>query len=427
MGKPAVPVTNQTYLVEDNSAATGRGMPGIRIVWDSLHSEELVDCADTPEQVEAGIDPLLDNIIDALTRPLTEEEKTPKAKQPEKPARIFFQGSLQEVNHFYFRRGWSDGLPLIPPTEEAVKEMLTGTDFPADHIVTKLGPRQGKATIEKIAVNAVMAGALPTHLPAIIAGTEALSERATRWDNYQDSQGSWVPFWIISGPASRDIHVNSGIGPLSPGNIANAAIGRAMSLIVTNIGGVRKGIEDAGSFGNPGKYTMVIAENEEASPWEPFHVEHGFKKEDSTISVLFPNVFNWTFPWTPGADPIAKAMAKSVRGGMYIFVLPPGSADILAEGGYTKKKLKDYIVKNSAAAPPPPRADSDNDEAPRPRFGPDPHQLTILVSGGPGGIYVASGAWIQWQEYVIKKLPLPKDWNKLVAKYKSLVPVYAKY
>jgi hypothetical protein len=416
MGKPAIPVTNQTYLVEENSAVTAKGMPGIRIVWDSLHSEELVDNVDSPEEVEAGIGPLLDNIIDALTRPLTEEERSPKPKEPEKPQRLFFRGSLQEVNQFFYRRGWGDGLPVIPPTEEAVKEMLKGTDLPPDHLVTTLGPLRGKATVEKIAVNAVMAGALPTYLPAIIAGTEALSERATRWDNYQDSQGSWVPFWILSGPASRDIHVNSGIGPLSPGTIANAAIGRAMSLIVNNIGGVRKGIEDAGSFGNPGKYTMVIAENEEASPWEPFHVEHGFDKEDSTISVLFPNVFNWTFPWQPGVVPMADAMANAVkRPSMYIFILPPGSADILAEGGYTKKSLKEYIMKDFMAGEP---------QGP---FAPDPEHITILVAGGPGGIYVASGAWIQWQEYVTKKLPLPKDWNKLVDKYKNLVPVYAKY
>ncbi|MBN2240691.1 MAG: hypothetical protein JW712_13030 [Dehalococcoidales bacterium] len=419
MGKPAIPVTNQTYLVEENSAATAKGMPNLRVVWDTLHSEELVDNADKPEDIADGIEQLLDTIIEALTKPLTEEEKSPKVKEPEKPTRIFFQGSLQEVNQFYYRRGWSDGLPLIPPTEEAVREMLTGTDLAPDHIVTILGPRRGKATVEKIAVNAVMAGALPTHLPAIIAGTEALSERATRWDNYQDSQGSWVPFWIMSGPASRDIHVNSGIGPLSPGTIANAAIGRAMSLIVNNIGGVRKGVEDAGSFGNPGKYTMVIGENEEASPWEPFHVEHGFDKNDSTISVLFPNVFNWTFPWENGAVPMADAMQKAVRGpSMYIFVLPPGSADILAGGGFTKKMLKEYIMKdfmNPASG------------APRGPFAPDPEHITILVAGGPGGIYVASGAWIQWQDYVIKKLPLPKDWNKLVNKYKNLVPVYAKY
>jgi hypothetical protein len=416
MGKPAVPITNQTYLVEENSAAMAKGMPGIRLVWDSLHSEELVDSADTPEEVEAGIDPLLDNIIEALTKPLTEEEISPKAKESDKPARIFFQGNLQEVNQFYYRRGWGDGLPIIPPTEESVNEMLTGTDLASDYLVTTLGPLHGKATVEKIAVNAVMAGALPTHLPAIIAGTEALSERATRWDNYQDSQGSWVPFWILSGPASRDIHVNSGIGPLSPGDIANAAIGRAMSLIVKNIGGVRKGVEDAGSFGNPGKYTMVIAENEEASPWEPFHVEHGFDKDDSTISVLFPNTFNWTFPWQPGADPMAESMRNAVtRPSMYIFVLPPGSADILADGKYTKKSLKEYIMKDFM------KGESQGS------FAPDPENITILVAGGPGGIYVASGAWIQWQDYVIKKLPLPKDWNKLVNKYKNLVPTYAKY
>jgi len=129
MGKPAVAVTNQTYLVEGGSAASGKGMPGVRLVWDSIHSEEWVDERDSPERIEAGVAPLLDDIIAALTRPLTAEEKSPKKKEAEKTSRLIFQGDLEEVNHFFYRRGWADGLPVIPPTEEAVAEMLTGTDL----------------------------------------------------------------------------------------------------------------------------------------------------------------------------------------------------------------------------------------------------------------------------------------------------------
>jgi hypothetical protein len=430
MGKPSVAVTNQTYLVEEGSAASGRGMPGVRVVWDSIHSEEWVDERDSPERVEAGVAPLLDNIIDALTRPLTDEEKSPKQKEPEKPSRILFRGDLNEVNQFFYRRGWGDGLPVIPPTEAAVAEMLTGTDLPPDHVVTRMGPRLGKATVEKIAVNAVMAGALPTHLPVIIAGVQALPERATRWDNYQDSQGSWVPFWIINGPVRNDILVNCGIGIFSPGDIANAAIGRAMGLIIKNIGGIRKGIEDAGSFGNPGKYTMVIGEWEEESPWESFHVERGFKKEDSTLSVLFPNMFRWTIPMGVGAEGILDPIAMNIRAyGMCVIVIPPGTAKFLSDEGFTKQKTKEYIAEH---APPmePFRLQSSDDSRelpPMPPPGSSTDHMTILVAGGPGGAYIASGAWIQWQEYVTKKIELPKAWDKLVAKYKNLAPVYAKY
>ncbi len=371
----------------------------------------------------------MDDIIAALTRPLTAEEKPPRKKEAEKTSRIVFQGNLEEVNHFFYRKGWADGLPVIPPTEEAVAEMLTGTDLPADHIVAKIGPRLGRATVERIAINAVMAGALPTHLPVIIAGVQALAERATRFDNYQDSQGSWVPFWIINGPVRNDIRVNCGVGALSPGDIANAAIGRAMGLIIKNIGGIRKGIEDAGAFGSPGKYTMVLGENEEESPWEPFHVEKGFKKEDSTLTVMFPNAFNWTFAWGTGTDAIMDAMSRSVRGpGLLIFVVPPGTADILSQEGFTKNKVKEYVSEHAVSISPFQRRNLEDPDEPvgmPPK--PNTDHMMVLVAGGPGGIYIASGAWIQWQQYVTKKLELPKAWDKVVAKYKNLAPVYAKY
>ena len=156
--------------------------------------------------------------------------------------------------------------------------MMTGTDLPADHVVAKLIPRLGKATIEKIAINAVMAGALPTHMPVLIAAVQTLMDPRSRFDTFEVSTGSWAPFFVVNGPIRNDIHINCSSGALSPGDIANAAIGRAMGLIVKNIGGARKGVEDMGVFGNPGKYSLVLGEYEEESPWEPLHVERGFQK-----------------------------------------------------------------------------------------------------------------------------------------------------
>lgn len=142
MNKPVVALVNQGFVHDARSAASGHGMPGVRVVLEPIPCECTV-IAD----IEAGVSAVMDDIIAALTKPLTSEEKSPKPKV-EKPTRIIFKGNLIEVNQFFYKRGWTDGLPIIPPTEEAVAEMLTGTDLPADHVVAKLIPRLGKATIE---------------------------------------------------------------------------------------------------------------------------------------------------------------------------------------------------------------------------------------------------------------------------------------
>ncbi|MFH1647602.1 MAG: hypothetical protein ABID71_07965, partial [Chloroflexota bacterium] len=156
--KPTVTLTNRGFANDAESAARSQGFPGLRYIPTAVPCE-----ASIMADIEAGIDGALDDIIGALTKPLTAEEKAPKAKEAEKPARIIFKGSLQEVNRFFYQRGWTDGLPIIPPTEEAVAEMLTGTDLSPDHLLGKLQSRMGKATIEKIAVAGVMAGCLPTY------------------------------------------------------------------------------------------------------------------------------------------------------------------------------------------------------------------------------------------------------------------------
>ncbi len=223
-------------MTDGRSACSNKGMPGLRIVAETVPCECSVE-----QEVEAAVSLALDQIIEALTRPLTAEEAAPQTKQREASSRTAFKGSLEEVNRFFYKRGWGDGLPLMPPTQDAVRAMLSGTDLPADHVVCKIEPRRGIATVEKIAVNAVMAGALPIHLPVLIACVEAITEPGTRLGTYGTSTGSWAPFWIVNGPVRRDARINCSSGALSPGDIANAAIGRAMGLILKNIGGARKG------------------------------------------------------------------------------------------------------------------------------------------------------------------------------------------
>lgn len=438
--KPVVMLANYGFANDAESASRSKGMPGVRVVSTKVPCESTLS-----EDIEAGIDGSWDDIITALTKPLTPEEKTPRVDKTETPVRTIFKGSLEEVNRFFYRRGWTDGLPIIPPTEEAVQEMLLGTDLPADHLLGKLQSRLGKATVEKVAINAVMAGALPTYLPVLIAATIDLLESEQGFNGYTTygfSTGSWSPFWVISGPIRQQLNINSGSGSFSPGNIANATIGRAMGLIIKNIGGVRKGIEDMGVMGNPMKYTMVIAENEEESPWEPLHVEYGLKKEDSAISLNFPQSYLQHYP--SGSD--AKSILQSVmdnftRGMRYTIVFNPSTAKNLAREGYNKEKIKKYVaekklvpaaqIKSQLGAVVVPGSSLQQSSLNAAEMVPlirDPRVIRIIVGGGPGAFVahlIGGGATPGKKE--IQKIELPKNWEKLVAKYKDVAPIYAKY
>jgi hypothetical protein len=438
--KPVVMLANYGFVNDAESASRSKGMPGVRVVSTKVPCESTL-IAD----IEAGIDEAWNDIIIALTKPLTAQEKSPRAEKTETPTRIIFKGNLEEVNRFFYMRGWTDGLPIIPPTEDAVAEMLTGTDLPADHLLGELQSRLGKATIEKIAINAVIAGALPTYLPVLIAGTIDLLESEQGFMGYTTfgfSTGSWSPFWVINGPIRNQLNINNGSGTFSPGNIANAAIGRALGLIIKNIGGVRKGIEDMGVMGNPMKYTMVIAENEEESPWEPLHVEHGYKKEDSTISLSFPQSFLQHYP--PGSD--ATSILQSVidnitRGMRYTIVLNPSTAKNLAREGYTKEKIKKYVAEKKLVSAAQIRAQlgavvtpgSNLQQSTRHASETVPlikdlRFIRIIVGGGPGAFVahlIGGGATPGKKE--IQKIELPKKWDKIIAKYKNVAPIYAKY
>lgn len=412
-------LANKGFVMDARSAASSRGMPGIRVLGTSIPCE-----TNEKLEIEKGIDAAMDNIIASLTDPLTAHEKSPKPTI-EKTPRIAFTGSYDEVNRFFYRKGWSDGLAIAPPTEKAVAEMMTGTDFPPEHIITRLIPRLGKATVEKIAVNAVMAGALPTHMPVLIAAVKSLMDPRSRFDTFGVSTGSWAPFFIINGPIRKDIHINSSSGVLSPGDIANAAIGRAMSLIIKNIGGARKGIEDMGVFGNPGKYTLVVGEYEEESPWEPLHVERGFNKEDNTLTLFLPNTYIQTIPRDTNARGYLETYASLNPGSMSCILVVPPHAKVLAKEGWTKKKIKEYILKNSNS--PFPRAKSDRGTPILPDDS-SIENLMILVTGGPGawiGLMRSAGGWEN--SFVTMKIELPRNWEKLVAKYKNMVPSYVGY
>jgi len=425
---PVVLLANPGFVRDAESAASNKGMPVLRILPLNVACESTV-----AEDIDAGTAEAIPSIVEALTNPRTAQEESPEWPS-EEPKRIAFKGSYEDVNRFYYRKGWTDGLPIVPPTEEAVAEMMTGTDLSPDHVVAKVIPRQGKATVEKIAVNAVMAGALPTHMPVLIAALEAFEDHRARFDTFEVSTGSWAPFLAINGPMRDQINLNYSSGALSPGDIANAAIGRAIGLIVKNIGAARKGIEDMGVIGNPMKYTLVIGENEEETPWEPLNVERGFRKEDNTLTIFFPNSYMQAVPTETDAEGIARSMQNMNPWSMSCFVVIPSHAKILADAGWTKKKLKEFILKKTESPigaylgkDGEEEADS-GDILSQPPDAVDTDSLMILVAGGPGAwtALLRSVGGIE-NEFVTVKINLPADWDNLVRKYRNIIPTYVKY
>ena len=435
-GKPTATFVFEYFYNDAMSAASSKGMPVVRVVPEAIVSECTV-----MEDIEASIKAVFANVIDVLTKPLTADEKSPKRREPENPPRIVFKGSLDEINQFFYQRGWTDGLPIIPPTEAAVVEMMTGTDLPAAHLVEKLEPRLGKATIERIAINAVMAGCLPTYMPLLIAGVQALAANPA-CGMMAASTGSFSPFWLVNGPIARDVNIRSTYGATNPGDIANASFGRAMGLITKNIRGVRKQVEDMGVLGNPGKYSWVAAENEENSPWEPLHVERGFKKEDSTVTLMFPQSFQQMMPFGTDDKGLLATIVGSIvpaRMGSFAVLLTPTNAKALSSRGWSKKQVKDYIVKNTIVPDDyytrlglEAKGPFDRGNVTGPGFGPqifhpsprDPDPVQVFVFGG-------FGSWMGFIQGgpppVIRKVELPKNWAQLVKKYKNMVPNYVRY
>ncbi|MFH1651857.1 MAG: hypothetical protein ABID87_07160 [Chloroflexota bacterium] len=437
--KPAVALVNSSFALDARSAASGAGMPGIRIVPEEVPCESRITA-----EIEAGISAVMDDVVAALLTPLTPEEKSPKPDKVAETPRVVFKGSPAEVNRFFYERGWTDGLPITLPTGEAVAEMMAGTDLPPDHVVGKIIPRGGKASVEKIAVNAVMAGALPTYMPLLIAGVQAMLDPLAFFGSWGVSTGSWAPCWIVNGGVRQDLNVNNGSGALSPGDIANAAIGRAMGLIIKNIGGARKGVEDMGVLGNPGKYSMVVAENEEESPWEPLHVQQGFKKEDSTVTLFFPNCYVQVQPYGAEDKGILNSIIYNILPwprGLFCLILPPVHAKTLANRGWKKKEIASFISefarvpayrhggywKSIPEVPAKERVPMNPEDSMRILL--DPDWIRVIVAGGPGNFMglLTGGSSVGHSAWVTKEVILPENWDELVAKYRNIVPKYLRY
>jgi hypothetical protein len=247
-----------------------------------------------------------------------------------------------EVNALFEARGWTDGLPVVPPTLGRVQALCAVTARSPSEAVGEVEPLRGVATVEKIAANAVMAGCRPEHFPVVLAAVEAVLDPAFNLRGVQTTDENVAPLLVVSGPLAARVGLNAGFGALGPGWRANATIGRALRLIMLNLGGGWPGAVSLAGLGHPGRYTLCLAERDD-SPWPPLHVELGYRREQSAVTVLrAETVINVT----GGLAEVASVMAGAASAftmryeGRVTVVVAPFVARRLAAEGWSKDDVK---------------------------------------------------------------------------------------
>ncbi|MYB96602.1 hypothetical protein F4054_12285 [Candidatus Poribacteria bacterium] len=270
-----------------------------------------------------------------------------------------------------YENGWTDGLPVVPPTPERVERMLSGTDRDSDELIAAVPPKWGRATVEKVAINAVMAGCKPAYLPLILTAVEAMTSEQFNLHGVQVTTSHVGPMLIVNGPIRKPLEINDGFNLFGQGYRANATIGRTLRLICTNIGGALPGELDRAAFGHAGKYTCCIAEKEEASPWDAMHVERGFQADDSTITVFAaagPQTVNDHGSNT--AEGILNTISENIAApgnssGETLLVIGVEHAKTISEDGFSKADIRRYIADTTQ------------------RYSQE--DLLLMVAGGPAG------------------------------------------
>jgi len=275
---------------------------------------------------------------------------------------IEVEDSWEAANDWFCREKLSDGLPIVPPTPERVTRMLEGTDRDPQEVIGLIPPKWAPASIEKLAINAVMAGCLPEYLSVIIAAVEAICEPRFNLYGVQATTGYVGPALLLNGPIRTALNVNCDSGVFGPGFRANATIGRAIRLILITVGGAYPGDTDRSTFGWPGKYTMCFGENQEKSPWEPYHVEMGFTPNDSTVTVFGINGFLPIHTAGNRGEQALSSLAEVLKmhhgvshldvgsfgGGTPLIGLGIEDAEIMAWDSITKKQVKDYLWEHAS-------------------------------------------------------------------------------
>jgi len=259
---------------------------------------------------------------------------------------------LWAAQAFFEEKGWSDGLPIIPPTEERVDAMLAATKRNPQDVIGSVPPRWAPATLEKIAINAVMAGCKPEYMPVLIAAVEALTDPKLNLYALQATTGGPAVMIIVNGPIRKQLNINGGSNALGEGWRANATTGRFVQMVKRNIGGSYPGTTCKATLGWPGKYSICVGENEEASPWEPLHVERGFDKNTSTVTAISADGSTRASDLDSSkAVGILTNFAQRMEGPSgpeAIMVICPEHAKIIAGDGFNKMDVKKFVWERAA-------------------------------------------------------------------------------
>jgi hypothetical protein len=303
-----------------------------------------------------------------------------------------------------FERGWSDGLPLTPPTDERIVRMLKGTGRRPQEVVGRIPPNLAECTVEKVAINAVMAGCRPEYLPVVLAAVEAALEPVFTLHGLLATTYFSGPVIVVNGPIARSIGMNSGINALGQGNRANATIGRALNLVVRNVGGGKPGEADRATLGAPSKYTLCFAEDESDPEWEPLSVARGFPRGASTVTLFQghgPEAF--VDQRTRSAEALARSFAmvltrighpRLVQSARAIVVLSPEHHAIFREAGWDRRRIERELLQATVrpGAEILAGAEGVGEGVPAGRAGeqvPKFHEdgLMLVRAGGPAGLF----------------------------------------
>lgn len=327
---------------------------------------------------------------------------------------VTIEGGPDEVEAYLRERGMTDGLPIVAPTPERVAAAVAASGLATDHVVGDIAPLNAPATVEKIAVNAVMAGCVPEMMPVLIAAIDAFCDPQMNAHGVQTTTNPVGPMLVVNGPVRNRLGFNYGAGCFGPGSFANATVGRALRLALVNIGGAIPGEVDKAPLGWPGKSTsLCVAENEEASPWPPYHIDMGFGADDDVATVL---AVNGMWPITDmHHEPeqvlhhVTNGLALSGPCGGHdapnpfptVLVMSPVIAEMVATLMPTKQELREHLFAE-ARVPldfyPPYRRQATRDvldklgvtvENDRVPIVPSPDYFVILVAGGAGGLQSA--------------------------------------
>jgi hypothetical protein len=443
LGKPACLLSKYQYVPSASKGASARSYPGVRLVtYDGPgFVPNGVDCnAWTIQEYRQKIADMLPKMVEALTSPLTEEELHPVS--PKDYSGETFTGTLDELNDLFYAHGFTNGTPIVPPTEEAVAEMCRGTDLPRDQVVATLAPLNGKATVEKIAINGVMAGCTPTMMPILIAIAQGMGDHdVIKLEGWTCSNAGWLPTIVISGPIRKAIGINCGRNLLSAYTKPQACISRAMAYMIMNISGVRMQQEDMSGPGSDSRFGLCIAEDEEGLPegWKSLPSDLGLEDGDSAVTLFWPSEHTQV----PTANPSATLdkLCSVWHGGFDVgamVILPPESAAQFAAAGYSKADILTYMKEYNRRP---------SSEIPRAAIG-NNHPRKGLVFPAPGLVHSAPLFWNMDHSFVMvggrdwgmcylgggdhggpicEKVELPKAWDALCAKYPGKLPQYLDY